>query len=146
MLHGFHAMMRYFGATSFSYLMFLGLEKTTTHIWTTCSVLVFYGDRGWVWLSVILYTRWVQLLKMSSKRRIGGNILRLFFLIMLYLYNIDWHWVWYKKMLHELEKYCTKNIARVSDSCNIFSAIFSCIIRNKTVNIIIIIYIRLFIR
>ena len=39
--------------------------------------------------------------------------------------------LWYKKIMHELEK---------------LSAIFSWIIRNKTVNIIIIIYIRLFIR
>ena len=39
-----------------------------------------------------------------------------------------------------------ENIARVGDECNIFlmSTIFSCIILNKTVNIIIIIYIRLF--
>ena len=51
------------------------------------------------------------------------------------------YWVWVLSMIQE---YCTsqKNISRVGNECNIFlvSAIFSCIIWNKTVNIIIIIY------
>ena len=39
-----------------------------------------------------------------------------------YLYNIDWHWVWYKKILHKLEKYCTsrRRVQYFSIECNIF--------------------------
>ena len=55
-----------------------------------------------------------SLLEMNGERRKkillsfnSNNQQYLIITIHVYLYNIDWHWVWYKKILHKLEKHCT---------------------------------------
>ena len=57
--------------------------------------------------SIVFYSKWDIWCNKGSSVDLHQ------FLSIWCLYNIDWHWVWYKKILHSLEKY-------FSSSCDIF--------------------------